>query len=89
VSQYVDMETGEIIDAVQFRREQARIATRQKNMRARKSRIYRHVGLPEPQTFPQFLHSIPRTLWDKHYGQLMGVLGLLATLVWWMWSLPR
>jgi hypothetical protein len=41
MSQYVDVESGEIIDLKQFRRE--------------------------------------------HYGELMGVLGLLVALVLWMW----
>lgn len=36
MSQYVDRETGEIIDAVQFRREQARIVSRQKDSRFRR-----------------------------------------------------
>lgn len=85
MSQYVDMETGEIIDVAQFQHEQARIAGRQKHLRARKSRIYQHVRQPEPQSFPRFIRSIPKTLWDKHYGALMGIVCFLATMVLWLW----
>jgi hypothetical protein len=86
MSHYVDVETGEIIDVTQFRREQARIAAQQKNVRARKSRIYRHVREVEPQKLANLVYSIPRMLWDEHYGKLMGILGLLGALVLWMWG---
>ena len=85
MGQYVDMETGEIIDVAQFRREQARLSARQKHVRARKSRIYRYVRQAEPQRLRTFLYSIPKTLWDEHYGELMGVVCLLATMVLWLW----
>jgi hypothetical protein len=73
MGQYVDMETGEIIDVAQVRREQARIVGRQKHTPARKSRIYRYVREAEPQTMRRFVRSIPRLLWDKHYGEIIGV----------------
>jgi ferric-dicitrate binding protein FerR (iron transport regulator) len=85
MSQYVDMETGEIIDLARFRREQARIEARQRHMRARKSRIYRHVRESDPQTLPTFLRHMPRRTWDRHYTDIMLALLAVLALVGWAW----
>ncbi len=87
--QLIDKQTGEIIDIAQFRREQARLSARHQQLRAYKSRIYRHVRAPEPQTLRRFIATVPRLLRDKHYGEIMGALWLLLGVVWWMWHVGK
>ena len=85
MSRYVDIETGEIIDLARFRREQARIEARQKQIRARKSRIYRQIRMPDPQTLPRFLWYMPRMIWERHYTDIMLALLTVLALAGWMW----
>jgi hypothetical protein len=77
MSQYVDMETGEINDAAEFPLVQARLLAREKKARAGSN----------SQRLRRWVRSIPRLLWEKHYGEIMWALGVLAALLW-IWQQP-
>jgi hypothetical protein len=77
MSQYVDTETGEIIDAAELPLMQARFLARQKKSQAGSN----------PQRLRRWVRSIPRLLWEKHYGEIMWALVFLAALLW-IWQQP-